>query len=320
MSDHGRAEDAVPQPPLRGLRLGAIPGATPDKWVTRWRERYPDFTLRVERFDEAGQLERVRAGTVDVGYIRFPEDAAAGIGEDLHRVWLYREAPVVCASRDHWVAAAESSVTWEEIASEPFFDPAELRAEISAPEAAQSATEHPELDRDPDAAPVPPSEGAEPDPAAQLDPVHTPKRGVDLAAGERMALEIVAAGTGLVILPSSVARMLSRRDIVIREVQGVLGYDVGLAWLREADGPVIQEFIGVARGRKPGSGRNEISPASETRSASKASTSDSRSKTDPKSKSGARRGAAGAAPGRSRSGPKPGSRRGQPPRGRRRPR
>lgn len=256
------------------MRLGAIPGATPDKWVTRWRERYPDFALSVDRFDEAGQLERLRAGTVDVGYIRFPEDAQAPTGDDLHRVWLYREAPVVCASRDHWVAAAETSVTWDEISAEAFFDPAEL----DTFDAEQPA-----------------------------DDVHRPKLGADLAAGERMALEVVASGAGLVILPNSVARMLARRDIVIRQVEGLPGYDVGLAWLRAADGPVIQEFIGVARGRKPGSGRSEISAGAD-------------SKPEPKQKPGAKRAAARAAPGRSRPGQKPASRRGQPPRGRRRPR
>lgn len=283
------------------MRLGAIPGATPDKWVTRWRERYPDFALSLERFDEAGQLERLRAGTVDVGYIRFPEDAEAPIGDDLHRVWLYREAPVVCASRDHWVAAAETSVTWEEIAEESFVEPAEmLPASLESEQA------------------VPPA-----------DDVHVPKVGADLAAGERMALEVVASGAGLVILPNSVARMLARRDIVIREVEGIPGYDVGLAWLREADGPVIQEFIGVARGRKPGSGRSEITTGGQS-----ASGSESEPKSDgkhgakagakagskPGAKSSPRQAAARAAPGRSRPGPKPGSRRGQPPRGRRRPR
>ncbi|EXF24776.1 LysR family transcriptional regulator [Nesterenkonia sp. AN1] len=275
------------------MRLGAIPGATPDKWVTRWRERYPDFALSVDRFDEAGQLERLRAGTVDVGYIRFPEDTPAPTGEDLHRVWLYREAPVVCASRDHWVAAAESSVTWEEIAAEPFFNPAEMLP------------------------------AAEPEQTTGAEDVHTPKQGADLAAGERMALEVVASGAGLVVLPNSVARMLARRDIVIREIEGIPGYDVGLAWLREADGPVIQEFIGVARGRKPGSGRSEISSGVEPKSASKSASkpgATSGAKPESKQKPSPKRAAARAAPGRSRLGQKPGSRRGQPPRGRRRPR
>ncbi|GAA1141493.1 LysR substrate-binding domain-containing protein [Nesterenkonia lutea] len=275
------------------MKLGTVPGATPDKWVTRWRQRYPDFALSVENYDEAGQLERLRAGTVDVGYIRFPEDAETGTGDDLHRVWLYREHPVVCAARDHWVAAAEESVTWEEIASEPFFDPARMLAESARAAGVADAAGSGPVGPDP----------VETDPSGD---VHTPKLGAELAAGERLALEVVASGAGLVILPNSVARMLSRRDVVIRQVEGAPGYDVGLAWLREADGPVIQEFIGVARGRRPGSGRSEIATAAPE-------------KTKP-AKANAKPGAGREAPGRSRQGPKPGSRRGQPPRGRRRPR
>lgn len=229
-----------------GIRLGAIPGATPDKWVSRWRDRYPEFDLAVHYFDDAGQLERIERGTADVGYIRFREDAptsvlrswasrketeqapsseevdAGGGAEDLfHRVLLYREEPVVCAAADHWIAASEESVGWEEIAGEAFLDAAAM---------------------------IP---GETPDP-------HVPLAGTDLARAERIALEVVASGAGLLILPNSVARMLSRKDIVIRRVEGLSGYDVGLCWLREKDGDVIQEFIGVARGRKPGSGRSAI--------------------------------------------------------------
>ncbi|WP_218221046.1 LysR family substrate-binding domain-containing protein [Nesterenkonia sp. Act20] len=294
MSEAPSSADSEASEPARGLRLGAIPGATPDKWVTRWRERYPDFTLSVENFDEAGQLERVRAGTIDVGYIRFPAEAEVSTGDDLHRVWLYREDPVVCAAREHWVAAAEESVSWQEIAAEPFFDAAAMLEDAASRDAGNAGS----------AVGVDGLGGS-----SGAQDIHTPKLGVDLAAGERMALEVVASGAGLLILPHSVARMLSRRDVVIRQVEDLPGYDVGLAWLRDADGPVIQEFIGVARGRKAGSGRSEIIAAAEPRSSAK--------QANPKD---SRRGAGRAAPGRSRQGPKPGSRRGQPPRGRRRPR
>lgn len=296
MSETSAPADSAGPEPERSLRLGAIPGATPDKWVGRWRERYPDFALSVDLFDEAGQLERLHARTIDVGYIRFPAEEEANIGDDLHRVWLYREDPVVCAARDHWVAAAEESVNWEEIAAEPFFDAKEMLEEAAALDAGSAdGAERPA--------------GADAGDSTGREDVHTPKLGPDLAAGERMALEVVASGAGLLILPHSVARMLSRRDVVIRQVEDLPGYDVGLAWLCDADGPVIQEFIGVARGRKAGSGRSEITTAAEPKTSAK--------KTNPKDP---RRGAARAAPGRSRQGQKPGSRRGQPPRGRRRPR
>ena len=58
--------------------------------------------------------------------------------------------------------------------------------------------------------------------------------------------------------------MLSRKDVVVRQVDGLPGYDVGLCWLRERDSDLIQEFIGVARGRKPGSGRSAIGSGKDT--------------------------------------------------------
>lgn len=207
-----------------GLKLGAIPGATPDKWASRWRDRYPRFRLSVDHYDDAGQLARLQEGTADVGYIRLREGEPDLDKDQFSRVLLYREEPVVCAAQDHWVAAAEESVTWEEIAEESFLDVAEM-----AP-------------------------GQEPDP-------HEPLAGAELARAERIALEVVASGAGLLILPNSVARMLSRKDVVIRRVEDIPGYEVGLGWLKEKDSDLIQEFIGVARGRKPGSGRSAITPA-----------------------------------------------------------
>lgn len=299
--------DEAVHPSRSALRLGAIPGASPDKWVARWRERYPDFTLRTDYFDEAGQVARVREGTVDVGYFRvlhgggiadhIPSGAGQtggpgqGLGpdaaDDLHRVVLYREDAAVCAAEDHWIAAADQSVAWEEIAGEAFFTPEQMLQQVGS--------------------------GVGP-----VD-VHTPVAGKDLARGERLALETAASGAGLVVLPFSMARMLMRRDMVVRTLTGHPGYETGLIWLREQDDPVIQEFIGVARGRRPGSGRNAL--PQKRQKASQGSTRESgkaKGEKSPAQGTSATRGAGGATAGRPRSRQKPGSRRGQPPRGRRR--
>ncbi|GAA1809091.1 LysR family transcriptional regulator substrate-binding protein [Nesterenkonia flava] len=200
------------------LRLSALPGATPDKWVTRWRDRFRQVPLDVQYFDDDGQLERVRNRASDLGYVRLPE------GEDVdtevfHRVWLYQEQPVVCAASDHWVAAAEDSVDWQDIAEEHFLSAAEML------------------------------------PEGPGDPLE-PKTGAELARAERIALEVVASGAGVLVLPNSVARMLSRKDVVIRAIEGRPGWRVGLAWRRGEDDELIQEFIGIARGRKAGSPRS----------------------------------------------------------------
>lgn len=308
-----------------GLRLAAIPGATPDKWADRWRRRYPELDLAVDYYDDAGQLARVRRGTADLGYVRVLAEEAVPAGREasesgrrsergsggefdgelfsgagrsgseqpapqgtapqqaealaarelaealaageLHRLVLYREEPVVCAARDHWVAAAEESVDWEEIAEEPFLRPEEMRQNWGEETDGASTISLDEAERERQSrgpAPIPSrvsaeESPAEPSSAASADAtVHTPRTGAELAHAERQALEVVASGAGLLILPQSVACMLSRKDVVVRRVEGIPGYDVALAWRRDHDDAVIQEFIGVARGRKPGSGRSEL--------------------------------------------------------------
>lgn len=106
--------------------LGAIPGATPDKWAARWRERFPEHALDVQYYDDAGQLARITEGTVDIGYVRFREYQVEVDTEVHHRVLLYREEPVVCAAADHWIAAADESVGSEELVDETFLDPARM--------------------------------------------------------------------------------------------------------------------------------------------------------------------------------------------------
>lgn len=276
--------DDAAGPSREVLRLGAIPGATPDKWAARWHARFPEIRLQVEYFDDAGQLERLRAGTADVGYLRLPEgedlDAVVADPETFHRVLLYREDPVVCASRDHWIAAAEESVTAEDIAGEPLVDPADM---------------------------VDPADGD----------VHAPQSGAQLARAERLAMEVVASGAGLLILPNSVARMLSRKDVVIRRIEDRPGYAVGLCWLRSADDEAVQEFIGIARGRRAGSDRSAGVAEASGRSA-KSAKSQKSGASGSSGRSG-RATPAGARGGRPQpgSGPRPGSRRGRPPRGRR---
>ncbi len=69
------------------------------------------------------------------------------------------------------------------------------------------------------------------------------------------AIEVVASGTGIVIVPLSVARLHHRKDVEHRPVHGVAETQIGLAWLLENDDPRIQTFIGIVRGRTENSSR-----------------------------------------------------------------
>lgn len=68
-------------------------------------------------------------------------------------------------------------------------------------------------------------------------------------------VELVAANVGLALMPQSVARAHSRRDVVARPVTGVPDTGIGLAWLRSNDDPRSEVFVGIVRGRTVNSSR-----------------------------------------------------------------
>lgn len=70
------------------------------------------------------------------------------------------------------------------------------------------------------------------------------------------AVDLVAAGVGLLVLPLPYARSLSRRDVVVRPLEGVPATRMGVAWApeREAD-ELIDAFVGIVRGRSAATSR-----------------------------------------------------------------
>ncbi len=72
---------------------------------------------------------------------------------------------------------------------------------------------------------------------------------------EQEAIETVAAGTGIVILPMSVARLFQRKDVVTRVVSDLEPTTVALVWRVERDDEVTQAFVGVTKGRTANTSR-----------------------------------------------------------------
>ena len=72
---------------------------------------------------------------------------------------------------------------------------------------------------------------------------------------EQQAIETVAAGTGVVILPMSIARLHQRKDVVSRVVSDLEPTTIALVWRVERDDEVTQAFVGVTKGRTPRSSR-----------------------------------------------------------------
>ncbi|WP_253905775.1 LysR family transcriptional regulator substrate-binding protein [Arthrobacter sp. H5] len=73
--------------------------------------------------------------------------------------------------------------------------------------------------------------------------------------GFQSAVEVAASGAGVVILPMSVARLHSRRDMVARPVTDGPVTAIGVAWLADHTTEDIEEFIGIVRGRTERSSR-----------------------------------------------------------------
>ncbi|HEV2638202.1 MAG TPA: LysR substrate-binding domain-containing protein [Actinocrinis sp.] len=71
------------------------------------------------------------------------------------------------------------------------------------------------------------------------------------------AIELVAAGVGLLVVPQSLARLHHRRDLTYRPLTDadVPQSSVALAWLEAQTTDLVEEFIGIVRGRTVNSSR-----------------------------------------------------------------
>jgi DNA-binding transcriptional LysR family regulator len=75
------------------------------------------------------------------------------------------------------------------------------------------------------------------------------------------AIELVAAGTGVLIVPQSLARLHHRKDLTYRPITDAPTCPVALAFPQGPQPALVEEFIGIVRGRKPSSSRGRAEPA-----------------------------------------------------------
>jgi DNA-binding transcriptional LysR family regulator len=208
-----------------------VPGVMPDRWARTWAQRHPGTALELVPVEDSDQLAVLRSGTVQMAFVR-----DVGEHDGLHLIPLYAELGVVVLPRDHpWAEATELALA--DLSEEHLLqDPAEVPgwAEIAA----------------------------EVNDGTRLDlPTMT----------TRQAVEVVASGTGVVVVPMSVARLHHRRDVVAVPVVDLPQHPVGLAWPRgqEESDPRIEDFIGIVRGRTARSSRGKSEPATDASPARK---------------------------------------------------
>jgi DNA-binding transcriptional LysR family regulator len=133
----------------------------------------------------------------------------------LHAIPLYTETTVVVFGKDHHFAAAD---------------------ELSAADLADEVVLHPLDDT--------------------LDWARPPGRpAIERPASTGEAVELAAAGVGLLVVPQSLARLHHRRDLTYRPVPGAPESRVALSWLEDETTDLVDLLIGIVRGRTVNSTR-----------------------------------------------------------------
>lgn len=202
-----------------------MPGVTPTKWVRIWNERLADVPLTLSQVTPAEAPGLLRELGADAGFVRLPIDRT-----DLSAIPLYTETTVVVIPKDHAVAAAEEG------------------EEVSTGDLAGEIVLHPLDDvLDWEQAQLPGTPAKE-RPATTAD-----------------AIELVAAGVGVLLVPQSLARLHHRKDLTYRTVAGedVPASRIALAWREEETTDLVEEFIGIVRGRTVNSSRGRGAPAAQ---------------------------------------------------------
>ena len=95
-------------------------------------------------------------------------------------------------------------------------------------------------------------------PAALFDEVSRTELADENVLDDRdhgLAMDLVAGGAGVLFVPHAIARSHSRRDLVYRPVTDAEPTTIALAWRTDNEHPLIQDFIGVVRGRTVNSSR-----------------------------------------------------------------
>ncbi|WP_347955512.1 LysR family substrate-binding domain-containing protein [Gordonia aichiensis] len=207
------AEPIVDQ---RRFRLAYVPGATPGKWVRRWRQRFPDVPLDPVPCEVADSARLLAEGTVDAAVTRIPRALDLADPGPHHVIDLYEETTVVVVPKDHYLTAAEE-LHPDDVAEENFLVPLDDALNWACP------------------------------PGIVLQ--HRPETTSD-------AIELVAAGMGLLAVPQSLARLHHRRDLVYRPLVGAPTSRVGLVW-RAPTSDLADEFAGLVRGRSANSSRGQ---------------------------------------------------------------
>ncbi|CAM5657306.1 hypothetical protein STENM327S_08967 [Streptomyces tendae] len=108
------------------------------------------------------------------------------------------------------------------------------------------------------------------------------------------AVELVAAGIGVLLVPLSLARLHHRKDLTYRTVTDAPESSVALSWPEDAHTDHVEDFIGIVRGRTVNSTRGRQPEPARSKGGKQTSAKQTSAKqTSGKQTGGARRGTGG---------------------------
>ena len=145
----------------------------------------------------------------------------------LHAIPLYTETTVVVVPKDHLIAAADA-VCPADLSEDVVLHPLDDTLDWERPPGL------PAIDR----------------------PATTPD-----------AIQLVAAGVGLLVVPQSLARLHHRRDLTYRPLSDAPESRVALSWPEDETTDLMEQLIGIVRGRTVNSTRGRPQPQAQPKRA-----------------------------------------------------
>jgi len=190
--------------------LSSLPYTGLTNLLRAFREGHPAVEVVLREAPPAGQLDGIKQGRIDVGFVRGPVEDPAIVTECVRRERLLVALPV-----DHELAP-KARISLSALAREPFIVFTRARAAtffdaMMALCAAAGFT--PRIVQE----------------APQLDIV-----------------SLVAAGFGIAILPESI-RQVQRPDVVFRPIIGSPSTELLVAWHTGPRAPVLRSFLDTVR-------------------------------------------------------------------------
>lgn len=197
---------------LAVVHTRSLSGGLPDEVLRRFRQRHPQTVIRLESAWTARNLDMLRAGEVDVAFVRLP---LIDPGE-LHVMSLGHTEMVAALPKAHPLARRRALdvgdlhglpvVLWPRQQAPGYFE--SLLAQVWGDEPPEVALWEP-------------------------DPEHI--------------LAAVAAGVGVTVLDRDRARKLRPPGVSVRRFRTAPTGEYGVAWTAHAEGTAVAKFVDVCR-------------------------------------------------------------------------